>query len=296
MTAPIPISSSTSDTHHHPAHSQPIFSPPLPSTTPGSSISISPQTPFFAQTSAPATGHDKLGVSTTPTANTGGGIFKWASSLGKSPTNLNGGSPTKQKGFDIPFEHEDDHDEHDSFEFGDFTTTTKSWVGGRRTMSMSLPVSTAAKSPSHTSPIATMLKGGLGDSPNNTSTTAGTQGNSLPGGVLADKAAKGQGVLRRLSLSGSGYRPAFLSPPLPSAPLPTSPPASNNIPSIPAPAPAPAPAFAPGPPQAEPPINRAVTISGGPSAASRSRRFSEGTKKRGVSPMGERLLRDHGHF
>ncbi|WVW85622.1 hypothetical protein I302_107660 [Kwoniella bestiolae CBS 10118] len=287
MTAPIPISA-PGDPHSHsqPHPSLPIFSPPLPSTTPGSSISVSPQTPFTS------TGQNNLGVSTTPTATTGGGMFKWASSLGKSPTNGNAIEPTKQRGFDIP--HEDDHDEHDSFEFGDFTA--KSWAGaggGRRTMSMSLP--SAAKSPTSSSPIAAILKGGFGET--SPAGSAG-QGHSLGTGVLADKAAKGQGVLRRLSLSGSGYRPAFLSPPLPSAPLPPSPPSSQNIPSIPGPAQAPAQAQAqaPGPPQAEPQINRAYTITGGPSAASRSRRFSEGTKKRGVSPMGERLLRDHGHF
>ncbi|WWC90711.1 uncharacterized protein L201_005648 [Kwoniella dendrophila CBS 6074] len=304
MTAPIPISSSSHQSPILKHTSQPVFSPPpppsLPSNTPGSSASVSPQTPFLAIPSS-------LGI--TPTQNTGGGggggssFYKWASSLGKSPTNLNqpglGNSPNKQKGFDVPGTHADDHDHehHDSFEFGDLNS--RSWnpgsAGGRRTMSLSFE----SKSPNNpNSPIASMLKGGFGGESGGTNAGGGGGGGSgispsqigsgsLQNGVLADKAAKGQGVLRRLSLSG---RPAFLSPPLPSAPLPPSPPNSANIPSIPAPAPASTSTSAPGPPEAEPQLTKSFTT------GSRGRRFSEGTKKRGVSPMGERILRDHGHF
>ncbi|WVQ99999.1 hypothetical protein IAU59_007142 [Kwoniella sp. CBS 9459] len=295
MTAPIPISSTgpSTMTQHGP---QPILSPPLPSNTPGSSMSVSPQTPFF-----PPPG---LATSSTPTQSSS--LFKWASSFGKSPNSQTNGNVTglgpsslnKQSGFDVPptIQDVEDHEhEHDSFEFGDYgDLKSRSWTasagtGGRRTMSMSY-----ASGRQGQSGIAAMLKGGFGD--NNTgqgqamSPPAGgggaAPGQSMPvGGVMADKAAKGQGVLRRLSLSGGSYRPAFLSPPLQSAPLPPSPPA---VPSIPAPAPA--------PPAAEPQLNRAATITGATTASSRGRRYSEGQRKRGVSPMGERILRDHGHF
>ncbi|OCF39972.1 hypothetical protein I317_06226 [Kwoniella heveanensis CBS 569] len=293
MSAPIPISHTGPSTM--PQHgAQPLLSPPLPSNTPGSSISVSPQTPFF-----PPPG---LATSTTPTQSSG--LFKWASSFGKSPNSQTSGnalgpsSPNKQSGFDVPptIQDVEDHEhEHDSFEFGDYgDLKSRSWTastgaGGRRAMSMSYAAGRSGQSG-----IAAMLKGGFGgdNTGQGISPPAGGggpgPGQSMPvGGVMADKAAKGQGVLRRLSLSGTSYRPAFLSPPLHSAPLPPSPPA---VPSVPAPAPAPA------PPIAEPQLNRAATITGATTAAARGRRYSEGQKKRGVSPMGERLLRDHGHF
>ncbi|WWC71570.1 uncharacterized protein I206_105528 [Kwoniella pini CBS 10737] len=302
MTAPIPISTSPAAPANLPNGHQQPFSPSMPSTTPGSSMSLSPQTPF----SPPSA---NLGVSSTPTQGTSS-LFKWAGSFGKSPNSLTGGiSPTKQqKGFDIPSsvnEHDNDHEHeyHDSFEFGDIKA--KSWNNsssvGRRTMSLSFE----PKSPSSNSPIASMLKGGFGGENSGGGVNAGGGGGAgntigignaqtVPSGVLADKAAKGQGLLRRLSLTGgSGYRPAFLSPPLPSGPLPPSPPTQANVPSIPAPA---LPAPAPVPSQSEIQINKPTVITGGPSSTNRSRRFSEGTRKRGVSPMGERLLRDHGHF
>ncbi|WWC63298.1 uncharacterized protein I303_105898 [Kwoniella dejecticola CBS 10117] len=317
MTAPIPISTFPSAPSNIPSangHAHQPFSPPIPSTTPGSSMSVSPQTPF-SPTSTSSSGN--LGISATPTQ--GSGLFKWANSFGKSPntnTNMNSGTltggfspPKQQKGFDIPsavneHDHEHEHEYHDSFEFGDLKA--KSWNNsssvGRRTMSLSFE----PKSPSSNSPIANMLKGGFGGASGvdggGGGGGAGAVGGgggpglaqTLPSGVLADKAAKGQGLLRRLSLTGggTGYRPAFLSPPLPTAPLPPSPPATTNIPSIPAPAPASATAAA----QSDIPVHKPTVITGGPSSASRSRRFSEGTKKRGVSPMGERILRDHGHF
>ncbi|WVF72796.1 hypothetical protein IAT40_007614 [Kwoniella sp. CBS 6097] len=320
MSAPIPISSigpSTVPQHGAGAGAQPILSPPLPSNTPGSSMSVSPQTPFF-----PPPG---LATSSTPTQSSG--LFKWASSFGKSPNSqitgtgtgtghgLGPSSPNKQSGFDVPptIQDVEDHEhEHDSFEFGDYgDLKSRSWTattaaagagaGGRRAMSLSYGSGRQGQSG-----IAAMLKGGFGD--NNTGQGmsppggGGAGGNgvgpgqSMPvGGVMADKAAKGQGVLRRLSLSGGNYRPAFFSPPLQSAPLPPSPPA---VPSVPAPAPAPAAATATAlaPPAAEPQLNRAATITGATTASARGRRYSEGQKKRGVSPMGERILRDHGHF
>ena len=40
-------------------------------------------------------------------------------------------------------------------------------------------------------------------------------GSPISGGLMGDKAAKGQGVLRRLSLSGSGFVRVSLIPPIP---------------------------------------------------------------------------------
>ncbi|WVR07489.1 hypothetical protein IAU60_004531 [Kwoniella sp. DSM 27419] len=281
MTAPIPISSSP--THSSYSHANnPILSPPQPSHTPGSSVSISPQTPFF-----PPPG---LATSSTPTQSSG--LIKWASSFGKSPSNtISNMSPNKQSGFDVPptIHDEEDHEhEHDSFEFGDYgDLKSRSWagtsVGSRRCMSMSY-------APGAQSGIAAMLKGGFGDAPAGGGTNTGQPvgGNSMPAGsVLADKAAKGQGVLRRLSMSGGSYRASFLSPPMQSTPLPPSPP-TVTIPAVGA---------APAPPQAEPQLNRAATVTG-VATSGRGRRYSEGQgqRKRGVSPMGERILRDHGGF
>ncbi|CAK9781076.1 hypothetical protein CC85DRAFT_325607 [Cutaneotrichosporon oleaginosum] len=92
--------------------------------------------------------------------------------------------------------------------------------------------------------------------------------------ALRDNLARGEGALRRLSLGGFG-RPT---------PMPTQ----QNQPVVPNPTPIsthapPEPMLAPPPPPAE---HRRVSQG--------RRRFSEsGARRRGVSPMGERILRDH---
>ncbi|KAK8854786.1 hypothetical protein IAR55_003525 [Kwoniella newhampshirensis] len=283
MSAPIPINQSTTTPPHqtHPT----LSALPLPSTTPTSAMSVSPQTPFFPPPGLPA--------STTPSQPSS--IFKWAASLGKSPS-----PPTQPRNFEWSEgyngnalgAHVEDHEhEHDSFEFGDFNDIkSRSWGMGRRTMSMSASVGVAGQSG-----IAAMLKNGGGSAreavPAQNSGQAGLGVGSVPcGGVMADKVAKGQGVLRRLSLSGSAYRPPFMSPPLQSSALPPSPPAVAATTTIPPPS-----ASTPTGLAGETTVQRAVTL--GATSKSRGRRFSEnGTRKRGVSPMGERLLRDHGHF
>ncbi|WWD19068.1 hypothetical protein CI109_103526 [Kwoniella shandongensis] len=282
MSAPIPINKSTT-TPPHQSHAT-MSAIPMPSTTPTSAVSISPQTPFFPPPGLPA--------STTPTQPTS--IFKWAASLGKSPS-----PPTQTKTFDWSEgynstslgAHAEEHEhEHDSFEFGDFNDIkSRPWAQGRRTMSMS-----AGPSATGQSGIAAMLKNGGGVARESISGPPAGQATlgvgSVPtGGVMADKVAKGQGVLRRLSLSGSAYRPPFFSPPSQNSVLLPSPPAVD-VKSVPPP-PAPTPAI----PVSEATVQRAVTL--GATNKPRGRRFSEnGARKRGVSPMGERLLRDHGHF
>lgn len=142
-----------------------------------------------------------VGLSTS----TPGSLFgKWNafSSVTKSPTNstsvrvnpVNAGdspptaSTTHSQQLDIPH-HEDDHFDHDSLEFGDLADLkNRGWAaaaaarGQRRAVSMSL---------SPTTPLQNQANGGaIATSPNF--------------GVLTDKMARGNGVLRRLSLS-SGF-------------------------------------------------------------------------------------------
>ncbi|GFZ49556.1 hypothetical protein JCM24511_07676 [Saitozyma sp. JCM 24511] len=359
MSSPIPISTNQPTTPPDTRRvSHPTFDKlPLPAHPPGSahspssSLSISPQTPFFPPPGAPLS---PLGSSATPTQS---GFIKWASgfSLGKSPV-----SPplSSTKGFEIPHlqlpsqshQHqssasmpasaivmdEDDHhahERHDAFEFGDLgDMKNKSWTGAtatanRRAVSMSMASGQSA------SGITSMLRGfgstsaasGVGQvqhgevtSPIGFSPGSGTghgqNGISPPasmpqGGVLADKTAKGQGLLRRFSIGGGFARSPFLSPPSGSSALPPSPPHASMPTAAPA-ASAPAQSAIPPPP----PVHHAVDEGLKPRMTARGRRYSEtGARKRGVSPlfeatptepgradvrlqMGERILRDQVHF
>ena len=176
----------------------PITPPPQMSTqpkdTPASSISISPQTPALP-----------IPNLSTTAPNPNSGILQWARSFKSPPMNasstLEPADPAahQQKGFDIPAIHahhdEHDHDEHDSFEFGDLST--RSWGRmGRRAVSMSVPSGQG---------ITGMLAGFGATSPPKHSDGLGM--GSPPAqpssGVMADKTARGQGVLRRLSISSS---------------------------------------------------------------------------------------------
>jgi hypothetical protein len=179
----------------------------MTSNSPSSAISISPQTPFFP----PPVNAQSLGAASPPSANAG--FFKWAqaaATLGKSPPAASADHAQPQRGFDIPqasHDH-DDHENHDSFEFGDFDDLkSRSWTKTRRAVSMSAGPGQGA------SGISAMLSGfGAGAAspprvaaPIKEGTAVGAM--SMPGsGLLADKAAKGQGVLRRLSMSGSSFR------------------------------------------------------------------------------------------
>ena len=211
MTTPIPINSHTFS-HSNPKHST---TPPrtpshhgggMTSNSPSSAISISPQTPFFPP---PATSQH-IGAASPPSANPG--FFRWAqaaATLGKSPP-PSADHAQPQRGFDIPqIAHDhDDHENHDSFEFGDFDDLkSRSWNKTRRAVSMSAGPGQGA------SGITAMLSGfGAGAAsppkaaaPLKEGTAVGAM--SMPGsGLLADKAARGQGVLRRLSMSGSSFR------------------------------------------------------------------------------------------
>lgn len=260
--------------------------------------SYSPQTPFDRPAqlggmpqSPPKALPIPLGKGSPPVSALGplspgassGNFFKWAAaSLGKSPTATN---PLANGGMSIPQSGQDDHhgdhalENHDSFEFGDLDDLkSRSWATGRRAASMSQPSG-------RPSGISSMLTG-FGASP--MSPTETSSGSS----ILADNAAKGQGIMRRLSISGSFPRQsAIFSPPL-GGPGPSP---ANMTQPAPAPAPVAAPVKPIEPPQPDPAtVQRAATI-GGKVDRGRERRFSEG-KKRGVSPMGERILRDHGHF
>lgn len=262
----------------------------MTSNSPSSSISISPQTPFFPppgmanHMGSPRDIPGSLNPSSPPGAQSG--FFKWAAaSLGKSPP------VHAQKGFDIPNtngQHNDEehHEHHDSFEFGDFDDLkSRSWTKQRRAVSMSGP-----------SGITSMLTGFGATSPPTTSTSvpprdlgngpgggAGSTPMSVPSNsVLAENAARGQGVLRRLSMSGSSFRPGFLSPNSATTTLPSPPAIQAQLPPQPA---------AVEQLKADAGVQRAATVSG-----ARGRRYSDSGKKRGVSPMGERILRDHGHF
>ncbi|RSH88754.1 hypothetical protein EHS25_002982 [Saitozyma podzolica] len=342
MSSPIPISTNQPTT---PPDTRRVSHPtldklPLPAHPPGSgsahspssSLSISPQTPFFPPPGAPLS---PLGSSATPTQS---GFIKWASgfSLGKSPV-----SPplSSTRGFEIPHlqspsqshQHptsasmpasaivmdEDDHhahERHDAFEFGDLgDMKNKSWTGAtatanRRAVSMSMASgqsasgitsmlrgfgsTSAASGPGQhgevTSPIGFSPGGGTGHNQNGTSPPA-----SMPqGGVLADKAAKGQGLLRRFSIGGGFARSPFLSPPSGSSALPPSPPHASMSTTAPA---ASAPVQSAIPPPL--PVHHAVDEGLKPRMTARGRRYSEtGARKRGVSPMGERILRDQVHF
>lgn len=199
---PIPIST--------PPHQMSSHSPPAtgPKDTPGSSVSMSPQTPYIPIQNL---------SSTAPNPNSG--ILQWARSF-KSPPAQGGmtlppasgpgsGSPPahpthahqQQKGFDIPSihaeNHDHDHDEHDSFEFGDLSSRT--WGGrmGRRAVSMSVPsgqgISGMLSGFTPTSPPKQAFADGLG---------VGSPPSQMSSSVLADKTARGQGVLRRLSIGG----------------------------------------------------------------------------------------------
>ena len=169
---------------------------PLPHTTPSSSFSPSPQTPFYPP---PASASN-----TSAPANTN--FFKWAAStLAKSPSAMAPHLLDQQKGFDVPVMHEEhEHETHDSFEFGDFNDLkSRSWTAGRRAASMSAPKSSG---------VTSMLRGfgateQVQPQPAQGQAQAKTQSQ---GQLVADNAARGQGVLRRLSLTGGGYRVSVL--------------------------------------------------------------------------------------
>lgn len=187
---PIPISTPPYQMSSHPANS-------TTKDTPASSISISPQTPALPI---------QQNLSTTA-PNPNSGILQWARSFKSPPpqmsATLDPASPPatapahQQKGFDIPGihaeDHDHDHDEHDSFEFGDLST--RSWGKmGRRAVSMSMPSGQG---------ITGMLTGFGATSPPKHSEGLGVGSPPAQSGVLADKTARGQGVLRRLSIGGS---------------------------------------------------------------------------------------------
>jgi hypothetical protein len=193
-TSPIPIS---------PFPQMSSSSTTQPKDTPASSISINQN----LSTTAP---------------NPNSGILQWARSFKSPPMQANStlepAAPPaqhQQKGFDIPAihaQHDDhDHDEHDSFEFGDLST--RSWGKmGRRAVSMSVPSGQG---------ITGMLSGFGATSPpkHSEGMSVGSPSSGLgigsppgpPGGVMADKTARGQGVLRRLSISGSFAKVSLVS-------------------------------------------------------------------------------------
>jgi hypothetical protein len=237
---PIPITPSSPTTNRNMSNTNPTthsLSQDFSSTSPASAMSISPQTPAMqAPLISPSTASGGAGS---------GSILKWAQSFSKSPSNPNASNgihssapappatatavPANQQiGFDIPpsstsHSHHDhhDHDEHDSFEFGDISLNEMKARSlgrmSRRAVSMSIAPSGGGMS---NGGIAAMLSGfgaksppaGSGADGFGNGVGAGTSYGSLgmgsppPSGVLADKAAKGQGVLRRLSIGGSGFR------------------------------------------------------------------------------------------
>lgn len=171
MTSPIPINPDATAARQ--------ASPPgLSTTTPGSSASsISPHTPFF-----PPPG---LAASATPTQPSS--LFKWAASFGRSPPKppMMGVDGSQKKAGTEGAEHE-----NVPFEFGDFRdTSAQSWANGRRAMSVSAPYGGPGQSG-----ITELLKNNGSYSP------------TEPKGVMADKVARGQGVLRRLSMGGYKVR------------------------------------------------------------------------------------------
>lgn len=167
MTSPIPINPDATSARQ--------TSPPgLSTTNPGSSASsISPHTPFF-----PPPG---LASSATPTQPSS--LFKWAASFGRSPPKppTIGVDSSQKKAGTEGAEHE-----NVPFEFGDFRdTNAQSWANGRRAMSVSAPYGGPGQSG-----ITELLRNNGSYSP------------TEPKGVMADKVARGQGVLRRLSMGG----------------------------------------------------------------------------------------------
>ena len=191
MSKPIPIASDP--------HTPPATIPIPPAHSPSSSLSISPQTPFYPPSglaSPPLPG--LAGLSTTAPAS--GGFFKWAATFSKSPSVPNDLAPkddlTPRPGPDRVEE------EHDSFEFGDLNDLrSRGWNKNRRALSMSMPRGQSG--------IAAMLGATQsGVSPGSASSQA-----IPPGGVMADKAAKGQGVLRRISFSNTLSRVSAQSRP-----------------------------------------------------------------------------------
>jgi hypothetical protein len=164
--------------------------------TPSSSLSISPQTPFLIPT------HPNL--ATSPSNKN---FLRYAAALSKSPI---GQQPSvlPQKGFVPTWEPDHDHDHpehHDSFEFGDYgDLKSKSWTAGvnRRAASISgLP-----SQPSGIISGLTAGKEGVGGGQGaGVGVNAQVQAQVQSQGFVADKVAKGQGVLRRLSLTGGGF-------------------------------------------------------------------------------------------
>ena len=208
MSAPIPISTSP------PSGSIPSgpgggggglgLGHPNTSHTPSSSTSsVSPQTPFFSSTYA-----------FSPPVNAGGtsAILRSLSLKATSPPGALKGTKALAPVNDGPFGDslDDAEHEHDSFEFGDLNDMqTRSWGRmGRRAVSMSMSVPAAgpggsgiaamlARSPVPAGTAPAGAIGGGGGSPPQPVTGLDAQS-----GVLADKAARGQGVLRRLSIGG----------------------------------------------------------------------------------------------
>jgi len=175
-----------------------------PAQTPSSSssLSLSPQTPFLppSSLSIPINPNTNPNLATSPSKT----FLKYAAALSKSP---NSQSPiSTQRGFNPTQEIDHDHnhpEHHDSFEFGDYgDLKTKSWTAGvnRRAASISGPVSV----PANTQQAGQGTGQGQGAQGlgimNGFSKEGGGQS-----GVMADKLAKGQGVLRRLSLTGSSF-------------------------------------------------------------------------------------------
>ena len=234
MSAPIPISpSSPAGTTHKDAY-------PSPSTA--STSSLSPHTPFtpLPPTVTPASVGNGTATGSGAGGQGGSGLLRWASlSFGKSPTSpgaaqlghpaqTHGQGPAYSQGHGGSAVHDHDHDEHhDVFEFGDFNHMAKgSWTGhGRRAASMSMASGQNAAGGNDQS-VSAMLAGGFGGLPSPSQEKSQGQGMAIPrsvpagsppganagmrGGVVADNAAKGVGVLRRLSLSGSLNRVSAL--------------------------------------------------------------------------------------
>lgn len=272
--------------------SQPI---PINTHTDGPTVNASgtPQTPF-------AGGAVGLGSSAP------GSIFaKWSAfSTVKSPTTGSGNSPPRAMPAISPLD--DDHDD-----IGDLNDLkSRGWAaaaaarGQRRAVSLSM------------SPGSSLLSGNYSMTSTTNSSTGSSPPTSFANPLMTDKMARGEGVLRRLSMGGGFGRvsrhgtvaivPAgdgcFLgvrawktkalcdaadTNPQPTVPPPVpEPPSSMPIASLPQQQPALA---AHPPPQAD--VARANTVGGG------RRRFSESAgRRRPVSPMGERILRDQVHF
>ncbi|KAL7422764.1 hypothetical protein Q5752_002058 [Cryptotrichosporon argae] len=263
--APIPITQQT------PPHASPAISSTL-----SSAVSASPQTPFF-QTSLfrwPSANKSPLG-SPLPLPDLSA---KPTSASAKNAAGAGAGAVGMGMAMGMPsaFDDEDTHGEHhDALDDDLGTMQARAYAAHaslRRAASMSQPA-----------PPATGVFAALADS--------GPAG--AMGAAMGDRVGRGQGVLRRLSLGGGFTRP-FISP------LGQSPPQPAAATSLPTPAvasaAAPAPAFVPAPAPA-PPVATTDDLPPALGPKSARRRFSEsGAKRRGVSPMGERILRDHAHF